>query len=237
MNTHTTETKGDRATQDTTARSAADELGDAVSAFVDARPGLLKIANRILGDANEAEDIIQETWVRWQGTDRTVVMNPTALLRTTTTRLAVNVVQSARRRRESSASPWLPEPTGTQETPEKTAERQDAVERAVLLLMQTLTPNQRTAYVLREGFGYPHDRIAELLHLNVVNARQQITRAQSRLAAHRSRQPVDSVAHRRLVQAFLGAAQFGDLTHLEEVLCADSAPQAGQEPARSVASR
>ncbi|RPK32213.1 sigma-70 family RNA polymerase sigma factor [Streptomyces sp. ADI93-02] len=237
MNTHTTATKGDWATQDTTALPATDELGDFVSAFAEARPGLLKIANRILGDANEAEDIIQETWVRWQGTDRTVVVNPTALLRTTTIRLAINVVQSARRRRESPAGPWLPEPTGAQETPENAAERQDAVERAILLLMQTLTPNQRTAYVLREGFGYPHVRIAELLHLNVANARQQITRAQARLAAHRSPQPVDSVAHRRLVQAFLGAAQSGDLTHLEEVLCADSTPRADREPARPVASR
>ncbi|MFD9292782.1 sigma-70 family RNA polymerase sigma factor [Streptomyces sp. NPDC060030] len=233
MTTHPTPTKDDRRTQGSTARPAADDLGDAVSAFAEARPGLLRIANRILQDANEAEDIIQETWVRWQGTDRGVVVNPTALLRTTTIRLAINVVQCARRRRESAASPWLPEPAETPETPETVAERQDAVERAILLLMQTLTPNQRTAYVLREGFGYPHERIAEILGLNVANARQQTTRAQARLAAHRSPQPVDSVALRRLVQAFLAAARFGDLTHLEEVLCADNGPRPDREPARS----
>lgn len=206
----------------TTATPTIGDLDDAMAVFVRARPGLLKIANRIVGDASEAEDVIQEAWLRWQGTDRTVVSNPPALLRTTTVRLAINVVQSAWRRRESCASPWLPELLDTCTTPEAAAERQDAVERAVLLLMEALTPRQRAAYVLREGFGYPHSRISEILCLSVVNTRQQVTRAQERLAQKRRRQPVDSVAHRRLVQAFLVAAQSGDLAQLERVLSADA---------------
>lgn len=198
------------------------EADEATSLFIHVRPGLLKIAHRIVGNATESEDVIQEAWLRWQRADRTAVLNPSALLRKTTVRLAVNLVQSAWKRRESCASPWLPEPVDVDATPEAVAERHDAVERAVLLLMQTLTPRQRAAYVLREGFGYPYSRIAELLGLGVANARQHVSRAQERLDTNRHRRPVDSVAHRRLVQAFLVAAQSGDLGHLEAVLTADA---------------
>ncbi|WP_328890924.1 sigma-70 family RNA polymerase sigma factor [Streptomyces sp. NBC_00316] len=211
-----------------TATSTMGEQEDATSVFLRARPVLFNIANQILGDASEAEDVIQEAWLRWHGTDRTVVLSPPALLRTATVRLAINVVQSARRRRECSATPWLPELVDTATTPEVAAEQQDSVERAVLRLMETLTPRQRAAYVLREGFGYPYDRIAELLSLSVANARQQVARAQGRLATPRHSQPTDSIAHRRLVQAFSAAARSGDLARLEEVLCTD----AGHRPER-----
>ncbi|WP_427917313.1 sigma-70 family RNA polymerase sigma factor [Streptomyces sp. cg40] len=211
-----------------TATPAMGELDNATSVFVHARPGLLKIARRIVGDAGEAEDVIQEAWLRWQGTDRTVVLNPAALLRTTTVRLAVNVVRSAWRRRESCAGPWFPEPADTEATPEAVAERLEAVEQTVLLLMEALTPTQRAVYVLREGFAYPYTRISGILRLSVANARQQVSRAQKRLATEHSRQPVDSVAYRRLVQAFLAAARSGDLAHLERVLATD----AGRPPAR-----
>ncbi|WP_216586743.1 sigma-70 family RNA polymerase sigma factor [Streptomyces brasiliscabiei] len=233
MDTHLARAGHDRTravtTAEVTTKATIGEPDPAVSVFVLARPGLLRIARRILGDANDAEDVIQEAWLRWQGTDRALVVNPTALLRTTTVRLAINVVQSARRRRESCASPWLPEFTDGHATPEALAERRDAAERAVLLLMETLTPRQRAVYVLREGFGCSYGRIAELLCLTVANTRQQVVRAQRRLAAGGRGQPVDSVAHRRLVEAFLTAAHSGDLDRLERVLCAD----AGCTPARS----
>lgn len=197
------------------------ELNDAVSLFSRARPSLLHIAHRIVGSPTDAEDVVQEVWVRLQGTDRAAVHNPSALLRTITARLAMNVVRSARRRRELSASPWLPDSAGNEVTPETVAERQDAVEHAITLLLRTLTPRQRAAYVLREGFGYSYDRIAALLHLSVVNSRQHVARAQQRLSNRRHWQEVDSVVHRRLVQAFLGAARTGDLAPLERVLLAD----------------
>ncbi|WP_405866143.1 MULTISPECIES: sigma-70 family RNA polymerase sigma factor [unclassified Streptomyces] len=222
MDTHPVEATRGREMAGMTADPTLGELENATSVFVRAKPGLLKIANRIVGNASEAEDVLQEAWLRWQGTDRTVVVNPPALLRTTTVRLAINVVQSAWRRRESCASPWLPETVDAHATPEAAAERHDSVERAVLLLMETLTPRQRAAYVLREGFGYPYRQISELLHLSVANTRQQVSRAQERLAANRPGQPVDSVAHRRLVQAFLAAAQSGDLAPLERILSADA---------------
>jgi len=214
VDTQLTETGQSRETASTSLMA----LDDATWVFVRARPGLLTLARQIVGNAHEAEDVIQETWLRWQGTDRTAVSNPSALLRTTTVRLAINVVRSAWKRRESCASPSLPERMDHHPSPEAVAERQDAVERAVLLLMETLTPSQRAAYILREGFGYPYDRIAEILHLSVVNTRQQVARSQRRLTMHHRREPVDSVAHRRLVQAFFSAAQTGDLGHLERVL-------------------
>jgi RNA polymerase sigma factor (sigma-70 family) len=208
-----------------TTASQTIELDDATSVFVRARPRLLQIAYRILGDTCEAEDVVQEAWLRWQTTDRTRVLNPSALLATTTTRLAINVLQSARRRRESSASPWLPEPGDTGVDPETAAERVEAVERALLLLMETLTPTERAAYLLREGLGYPYRQISEVLHLGVANVRQLVRRARQRLAADRCRRPVDSEAHRRLVQAFLAAAQAGSLADIEELLFAEMGRQ------------
>ncbi|CAM5697790.1 sigma-70 family RNA polymerase sigma factor [Streptomyces canus] len=204
--------------------STIDDLEDAASMYLRNRPALLKIAYRILDNENEAEDVVQEVWLRLQCTDRTFVRSPQALLRTITVRLAINSVQSAYRRRERSATPWFPEALDPGPSPESGAEQQDTVERAVSLLLETLTPPQRAAFVLREGFGYPYERIAGLLHLSVVNARQQVTRAQRRLGAKRHRQPVDSISHRRLVQAFLAAAQGGDLDRLEQVLLTESGP-------------
>lgn len=220
MNRQQVETR--RGAEQASAAAPTIGLDDATSAFVRARPRLLKIAHRILGDASEAEDVVQEARLRWQSTDRTVVLCPSALLATTTTRLAINVVQSARRRRESSAGPWLPEPVHTGADPETASERREAVERVVLLLMAALRPTERAAYILREGFGYPYPKIAEVLDLGVANARQLVRRAHQRLATDSRRQPVNSTGHQRLVQAFLAAAQVGNLAGLEELLSADA---------------
>ncbi len=193
------------------------DLDDAASLFLRTRPSLLRIAHRIVGSPTDAEDVVQGGLVRLQGTDRAAVRHPAALLRTFTARLAMNVAQSARKRREFSASPTLPDRVDGRATPETVVERHDAV----ALLPATLTPNQRPAYLLREGFGCSYDRIAALLQLSAVNARQQVFRAQRRLDTGRLRQEVDSAAHRRLMQAFLGAARTGDLASLERVLLED----------------
>ncbi|MEV5840604.1 RNA polymerase sigma-70 factor [Streptomyces sp. NPDC051985] len=198
----------------------ADSLDQATKDFVAARPRLFGIAYRMIGSAVEAEDIVQETWVRWQGIDRTVVQEPAAFLTTVTTRLAINFIQSARVRRESYVGPWLPEPVDTSPDPQLGAERAEALDMAVLFLLEKLNPVERAAYVLREAFDYTYRRIADIVETSEANARQLVSRARKRLAAER-KEPVGSAEHRRFLEVFLAAAQNGDLSVLEEVLTED----------------
>ncbi|MEU5597781.1 RNA polymerase sigma-70 factor [Streptomyces sp. NPDC020298] len=195
-------------------------LERATSDFVAARPQLFGIAYRVLGSAAEAEDVLQEAWLRWQSTDRAGIDEPAAFLSTVTARLAINVAQSARVRRESYTGPWLPEPVDTRADPQLGAERAEAVDLAVLFLLEKLNPVERAAYVLREAFVYPYRRIAEILETSEANTRQLVTRARRRLAAER-REPVSHATHRRLLEVFLDAARTGDLAVLEEVLTQD----------------
>ncbi|MEU6530596.1 RNA polymerase sigma-70 factor [Streptomyces sp. NPDC046928] len=195
-------------------------LDQATRDFLSARPQLFGIAYRVLGSAAEAEDIVQETWLRWQSTDRSKVHEPAAFLTTVATRLAINVAQSARVRRESYVGPWLPEPVDTTQDPHLGAERAEAVEMAVLLLLEKLNPVERAAYVLREAFDYPYGRIAEILETSEANTRQLVSRGRKHLAAER-KEAVTPTAHRRLLEVFLSAARTGDLSVLEDVLTAD----------------
>ncbi|MER7818225.1 RNA polymerase sigma-70 factor [Streptomyces sp. NPDC096153] len=198
----------------------ADPLDQAARDFLAARPQLFGIAYRVLGSAAEAEDIVQEAWLRWQNADRTDVVEPAAFLATITTRLAINAAQSARVRRESYVGPWLPEPVDTSADPQVGAERAEAVELAVLFLLEKLNPVERAAYVLREAFDYPYKQLADVLETSEANARQLVSRARRHLAAER-REPVSPADHRRLLEVFLTAAQTGDLSTLEDVLASD----------------
>ncbi|MEU2159904.1 RNA polymerase sigma-70 factor [Streptomyces chengbuensis] len=198
----------------------ADPLDQAARDFLAARPQLFGIAYRVLGSAAEAEDIVQEAWLRWQNADRTDVVEPAAFLATITTRLAINAAQSARVRRESYVGPWLPEPVDTSADPQVGAERAEAVELAVLFLLEKLNPVERAAYVLREAFDYPYKQLADVLETSEANARQLVSRARKHLAAER-REPVSPADHRRLLEVFLTAAQTGDLSTLEDVLASD----------------
>ncbi|MDQ1031153.1 RNA polymerase sigma-70 factor (ECF subfamily) [Streptomyces umbrinus] len=195
-------------------------LDQATKDFLSARSRLFGIAYRVLGSAVEAEDIVQETWLRWQNTDRAKVNEPLAFLTTVATRLAINLAQSARVRRESYVGPWLPEPVDTAQDPQLGAERAEALEMAVLLLLERLNPLERTAYVLREAFDYPYGRVAEILEITEANARQLVSRGRRHLAAER-KERVTPAAHRRLLEVFLSAARTGDLSVLEDVLTAD----------------
>jgi len=197
-----------------------DELDDAAATFTALRPRLFGIAYRILGSWTEAEDIVQEAWLRWQGTDRGAVVNPAAFLATVTTRLCLNLAQSAPARRETYIGPWLPEPVDTSADPTVGAEQGEAVELAVLLLLEKLTPTERAAYILRESFAYPYPEIAAILQLSQANVRQLVSRARKHVAGQHSA-PVDPTAHRRLLEAFLAAAQTGNLASLEHLLAAD----------------
>ncbi|MEV5960012.1 RNA polymerase sigma-70 factor [Streptomyces sp. NPDC051987] len=196
------------------------DLDEAVSAFVQYRARLFGIAYRVLGSVAEAEDVVQEVWLRWQKTDRSVVVSPVAFLSSATTRLAINVAQSARVRRETYIGPWLPEPVDTSSDPEVGAQRGEALELALLLVLEKLSPTERAAYVLREAFDYSYPEIAGILQLSVVNVRQIVSRSRKRLAGE-PRESVDALEHRRLLDAFVAAARTGDVASLEAVLAPD----------------
>ena len=198
----------------------ANTCEDSLSAFLSVRRRLFAIAYRMLGSAAEAEDIVQDVWVRWQTADRSVVRDAPAFLATTTTRLAINVIQSARSRRETCVGPWLPEPVDTNADAGLRAERSEALEFAVLILLEKLSPMERAAYVLREAFDYPYREIANILRLEEANTRQLVTRARQHVVNDR-RAPVSSAEQRRLVNAFIGAAQRGDVAGLEGLFASD----------------
>jgi RNA polymerase sigma factor (sigma-70 family) len=195
-------------------------LDEAAVVFAQVRPRLFGIAYRMLGSAVDAEDLVQEVWVRWQTADRSVVRNPAAYLATTTTRLAINATQSAYARHETYPGPWLPEPIDTTADPALGAERAAALEIAVLLLLEKLTPVERAAYVLREAFDYPYQQIAEIVLTTEATARQHVSRARKRLAAERSA-PVSVPEQQRLLTAFVAAARAGDLSALERLFAED----------------
>jgi RNA polymerase sigma-70 factor (ECF subfamily) len=194
---------------------------DGVSTFLSVRTRLFGIAYRMLGDAAAAEDVVQEAWIRWQSTNRCDIRNATAFLTTTATRLAINVKQSARSRRETSVPPGLPEPIDTSADQSARAERDDALTAGVFVLVERLSPAERAAYILREAFDYTYRDIASALDLQEANARQLVSRARVRMA-HGRRTPVPAEEHRRLLSAFGAAAQAGDARGLAESFAADT---------------
>jgi RNA polymerase sigma-70 factor (ECF subfamily) len=207
-------------TSDTVDDASGETLESAVGVFNEARPRLFGIAYRMLGSVAEAEDIVQEAWVRWQQTDRAVLRNPTGFLTTVTTRLAINTAHSARMRREQYVGPWLPEPVDTSADPSLGAENAEALESAVLMLLEKLGPEQRAAYVLRQAFDYSYDQIAEILATSSTNARQLVSRAQKHVGSSR-KEAVDPARHHELLEAFVAAARDGDVKRLEQVLSAE----------------
>jgi RNA polymerase sigma-70 factor (TIGR02957 family) len=210
------------------------DLDEAASIFTGVRPRLFGIAYRMLGSASEAEDLVQDVWLRWQGTDRSVVNNPGAFLATTTTRLAINELQSARARRETYIGPWLPEPVDTSADPFLGAERGEALELAVLMLMERLTAQERAAYVLREAFDYPYAQIADILQSTEPAVRQLVSRARKHVAGER-KIPVSETAQRQLLATFLEAARSGDLEALEQLFAADVASVSDGNGAKHIA--
>jgi RNA polymerase sigma-70 factor (ECF subfamily) len=199
---------------------ATSTCNDGLSAFLSLRSRLFGIACRMLGSAVEAEDIVQDVWVRWQMADRSLVRDAAAYLTTTATRLAINVMQSARSRRETYVGPWLPEAVDTRADPRLEAERGQALAFGVLLLLERLTPTERAAYILREAFDYPYRDIANVLRLEEANARQVVTRARRHVASSRKMR-ASSAEQRRLLEAFIAAVGSGDVAGLEGLLASD----------------
>jgi RNA polymerase sigma-70 factor (TIGR02957 family) len=195
-------------------------MTEGLDTFLAVRPRLFGIAYRMLGSATEAEDVLQEVWLRWQDYDHGSVESPAAFLATVTTRLSINAATSARARHETYIGPWLPEPVDTSADPALGAERGEALEFAVLLLLEKLSPVERAAYVLREAFDYPYSTISEIVQLKEPAVRQLVSRARKHLVAER-RAPVASEQQRELLAAFLTAAQAGDFASLERLFAED----------------
>jgi RNA polymerase sigma-70 factor (ECF subfamily) len=184
------------------------------------RPRLFGIAYRVLGSAAEADDVLQDAWIRWERTDRSEVRDSDAFLAATTTRLAINVIQSARSRHETHIGAQLADRIDTGADPCADTERGVALAIAVRRLLEKLGPVERAAYVLREAFDYPYRRVGRVLGVSEVNARQLVTRARRSLGGGH-RRPVDPAQHRRLLVAFAVAARSGDLATLERLLVGD----------------
>jgi len=193
---------------------------DGLSAFMSVRPRLFGIAYRMLGSAAEAEDVVQDVWLRWQTTDRSVVRDASAFLATAATRLAINVMQSARARRETCVGPWQPEPVDTSSDPWLAAERDQALACGVRMLLEKLTPTERAAYILREAFDYAYRDIANLLGLAEANARQVVTRARQRIVSGRTT-ATSATELERLLGAFIEAAQDAGLADLEDLFASN----------------
>ncbi|GHE98646.1 DNA-directed RNA polymerase sigma-70 factor [Streptomyces spiralis] len=205
-------------TEPPVARPGEDDLDSALDIFLAQRTRLFRIAYQILGDVSGAEDVVQEVWLRWQLTHRVEIKNPAAFLTTATTRLAINVVQSARHRHETPAEPLLADlGDRAAQDPVLRAEQTVAVEAALALLMARLTPDGLAVYLLRKGFDYAYADLAGLLRISAQNARVVVHRAQARLGCDRER-PVPAESHRRLVAAFRTAAGTGDLECLIQLL-------------------
>ncbi|MEV0644874.1 RNA polymerase sigma factor SigJ [Phytomonospora sp. NPDC050363] len=200
-----------------------------VTLFEAARPRLEAIAYRLLGSASDAEDAVQDTFLRWQSADREHVLVPEAWLTKVLTNLCLNQLTSARARRETYVGQWFPEPVLAGDTmlgPADTAEQRESVSMAMLDLMELLPPKERAVYVLRVAFGYRHDEIAAILDISEANSQQLHRRAKQHLADDRPRVEVTAADARRIVEEFLAAAVSGRTEPLVELL-ADGAIGAG----------
>jgi RNA polymerase sigma-70 factor, ECF subfamily len=181
------------------------------------------VAYRMLGSVSEAEDVAQEALLRLTRQEGPID-EPAAWITTVVTRLSINVLKSARTRRESYVGPWLPEPLVEDPAPgpASRAELADSLSLALLVLLERLTPVERAAYLLREVFGYEYAEIAAIIEQTEVNSRQLVTRARKHLEASRPRFDADEAARDALLERFLAAAEEGDLEALEELLAKDA---------------
>jgi RNA polymerase sigma-70 factor (ECF subfamily) len=181
------------------------------------------VAYRMLGSVTEAEDVAQEALLRLTRQEESI-NEPAAWITTVVTRLSINVLNSARARRESYAGPWLPEPLleDPEPGPAARAELADSLSLAMLVLLERLTPVERAAYLLREAFGYEYAEIAGVIERTEVNSRQIVTRAKKHLEANRPRFDPDEAARDELLERFLAAAEEGDVESLEQLLAKDA---------------
>ncbi|TCO45804.1 RNA polymerase sigma-70 factor (ECF subfamily) [Kribbella antiqua] len=191
--------------------------------FDEHRSVLVGAAYRVVGSVSDAEDVVQEAWLRWAGVDHEEVRDTRAYLIRITTRLALNRLREQKARREQYVGPWLPEPlTPIGDDPADTVELADSVSMAMLVVLETLTPLERATFVLREVFDLPYDEIAETLGRSETAVRQLAHRARSHVEARQPRRPVDKARHNELTMQFMAAAGSGDFHQVVSLLAPDA---------------
>jgi RNA polymerase sigma factor (sigma-70 family) len=199
-------------------------MTDLAGVFEAQRPRLFGLAYRLLGSASDAEDMVQDAFLRWSAAGQDSVQDPTAWLTTVVVNLCRNRLASARVRRERYVGTWLPDPVLTEDGtlgPLETAEQRESVSLALMTLLEQLTPRERAVFVLRESFGYSHREIAPVVGVSEAGCRQLHRRARQRLGDPRPRFQPDPGQWRRLVERFLVAAGGGDVAGLERLLADD----------------
>lgn len=188
------------------------------------RERLFGLAYRMLGTRADAEDAVQDAWLRWRQAGPAAIQDPEAWLVTATTRLCIDRLRSARRERETYVGPWLPEPLAPNAvaSPQEAVELANDVSLAFLAALERLAPEERAALLLKDVFDYDHAAIAELLGKSEAACRQTVHRARERVRGERPRYPVDRATHRHLLERFLEAARRGDHDAIAELLAADA---------------
>jgi RNA polymerase sigma-70 factor (ECF subfamily) len=191
-----------------------------IEVFNTDRPLLFSIAYRMLGSATDAEDVLQDAWLRYRSADQTAIRSPKAFATTIVTRLCLDRLKSARVARETYVGPWLPEPVLTSEVerPDDVLQRSESVTLAFLVVLETLSPEERAVFLLKEVFEYAHAEIAEMLGLTLDNSRQLLHRAKARLAEARPRLSGTSESRRAVAERFARAFATGDGSALTTLL-------------------
>jgi RNA polymerase sigma-70 factor (ECF subfamily) len=197
-----------------------------MESFESYRPKLFAIAYRMLGSAMDAEDMVQETYLRYRALPPEQIRSEQAMLTTIVTRLCINQLKSAHQQRESYLGPWLPEPVLTDDhpelmDPEEQASEYESISMAFLVLLESLQPAERAAFLLHEIFDYDYAEVAEIIGKSEAACRQLVSRAKKHLAAHRPRFKSSPEQHRQILEKFLQASQAGELDGLMQLLSED----------------
>ena len=195
-------------------RPGSDEAADAAVSFDPLRPLLTRVAYRMLGSVADAEDVVQDAFIRWLGTDRAAVREPAAFLRRTVTRLCLDQIKSARRSRETYVGPWLPDPLVEEE-------ETDDVTLPLMLALERLSPLERAAFLLHDVFGVEFDEVAKTIDRDPAATRQLAARARTHVCDARPRYKLEKEQGLQIANAFFAASRSGDMAALGALLAAD----------------
>lgn len=190
--------------------------------FEELRPQLFSLAYRMMGTRADAEDIVQDAYLRWQSADRSEIRSAKSYLNAVVARLSLDALKSARHKRESYVGTWLPEPVAQIPSPDAGVEMADSLSMAFLHVLESLTPTERVAFLLREVFGAQYAEVAEVLETNEANCRQLVTRARAQMREKRPRFNVDTAKHQAVLREFITACANDDKTILVGLLRDDA---------------